>query len=41
LREQNGAVSRSLEDAQQIVFNPMFDEAEHLEFCANKIMPHL
>ena len=27
--------------AQQIVFNPMFDEAEHLEICAKEIMPHL
>jgi probable F420-dependent oxidoreductase len=27
--------------AQQIVFNPMFDETEHLEICANEIMPHL
>lgn len=27
--------------AQQIVFNPMFDEAEHLEICAEEIMPHL
>jgi hypothetical protein len=27
--------------AQQIVFNPMFDEMEHLEICAEEIMPHL
>jgi probable F420-dependent oxidoreductase len=27
--------------AQQIVFNPMFDEMEHLEVCAKEIMPHL
>lgn len=27
--------------AQQIVFNPMFDETEHLEICSNEIMPHL
>jgi len=27
--------------AQQIVFNPMFDEPEHLEICAREIMPHL
>jgi probable F420-dependent oxidoreductase len=27
--------------AQQIVFNPMFDEAEHLEICAKEIMSHL
>lgn len=27
--------------AQQIVLNPMFDEAEHLEICAQEIMPHL
>ena len=27
--------------AQQIVFNPMFDEMEHLEICASEIMPHL
>src|ERR1044071_3673611 len=27
--------------AQQIVFNPMFDEKEHLEICAKEIMPHL
>lgn len=27
--------------AQQIVFNPMFDEAEHLEICAKEIMPNL
>ena len=27
--------------AQQIVFNPMFDETEHLEICAREIMPHL
>jgi len=27
--------------AQQIVFNPMFDEMEHLEVCALEIMPHL
>jgi probable F420-dependent oxidoreductase len=27
--------------AQLIVFNPMFDEAEHLEICAKEIMPHL
>lgn len=26
--------------AQQIVFNPMFDEMEHLEICAKEIMPH-
>jgi len=27
--------------AQHIVFNPMFDEMEHLEICAEEIMPHL
>lgn len=27
--------------AQFIVFNPMFDEMEHLEICAREIMPHL
>jgi probable F420-dependent oxidoreductase len=27
--------------AQFIVFNPMFDEMEHLEICAKEIMPHL
>jgi probable F420-dependent oxidoreductase len=27
--------------AQRIVFNPMFDEMEHLELCAKEIMPHL
>jgi len=27
--------------SQQIVFNPMFDEMEHLEICAKEIMPHL
>jgi probable F420-dependent oxidoreductase len=27
--------------AQQIVFNPMFDEMEHLEICAQEIMPRL
>ena len=27
--------------AQQIVFNPMFDEMEHLEICAKEILPHL
>lgn len=27
--------------AQQIVFNPMFDEMEHLDICAREIMPHL
>jgi hypothetical protein len=27
--------------ARQIVFNPMFDEMEHLEICAKDIMPHL
>ena len=27
--------------AQQIIFNPMFDEMEHLEICAKEIMPHL
>jgi alkanesulfonate monooxygenase SsuD/methylene tetrahydromethanopterin reductase-like flavin-dependent oxidoreductase (luciferase family) len=27
--------------AQFIVFNPMFDEAEHLEICAKEIMPNL
>jgi probable F420-dependent oxidoreductase len=27
--------------AQHIVFNPMFDETEHLEICAKEIMPHL
>jgi probable F420-dependent oxidoreductase len=27
--------------AQQIVFNPMFDEMEHLETCAKEIMPQL
>ena len=29
------------EGAQFIVFNPMFDEMEHLEICAKEIMPHL
>lgn len=27
--------------AQFIVFNPMFDEVEHLEICAKEIMPNL
>ena len=27
--------------AQRIVFNPMFDEMEHLEICAEEIMPRL
>jgi probable F420-dependent oxidoreductase len=27
--------------AQQIVFNPVFDEMEHLELCAKEIMPSL
>jgi probable F420-dependent oxidoreductase len=27
--------------AQFIVFNPMFDEMEHLDICAKEIMPHL
>jgi probable F420-dependent oxidoreductase len=27
--------------AQHIVFNPIFDEMEHLEICATEIMPHL
>jgi len=27
--------------AQFIVFNPMFDEVEHLEICASEIMPNL
>jgi alkanesulfonate monooxygenase SsuD/methylene tetrahydromethanopterin reductase-like flavin-dependent oxidoreductase (luciferase family) len=27
--------------AQFIVFNPMFDEMEHLEICAREIMPNL
>jgi probable F420-dependent oxidoreductase len=27
--------------AQRIVFNPMFDEMEHLEICAKEIMPKL
>lgn len=27
--------------AQRIVFNPMFDENEHLEICAREIMPRL
>lgn len=27
--------------AQQIVFNPMFDEMEHLDICAKEIMAHL
>ena len=27
--------------AQQIVFNPLFDEMEHLVICAKEIMPHL
>jgi len=26
---------------QHIVFNPMFDEMEHLEICAKELMPHL
>jgi hypothetical protein len=30
-----------LAGAQQIVFNPMFDEMEHLEVCAKDIMPQL
>jgi probable F420-dependent oxidoreductase len=35
--------TRTLVDAgaQQIIFNPMFDEMEHLEICAKEIMPHL
>lgn len=27
--------------AQHIVFNPMFDEMEHLEICAEEIMPNI
>jgi probable F420-dependent oxidoreductase len=27
--------------AQRIVFNPMYDEIEHLEICAKEIMPYL
>ena len=27
--------------AQHVVFNPMFDEMEHLEICAREIMPNL
>jgi probable F420-dependent oxidoreductase len=27
--------------AQLIVFNPLFDEMEHLDICAKEIMPHL
>jgi probable F420-dependent oxidoreductase len=27
--------------ARHILFNPMFDEMEHLEICAKEIMPHL
>ena len=27
--------------AQFIVFNPMFDEMDHLDACAKEIMPHL
>jgi alkanesulfonate monooxygenase SsuD/methylene tetrahydromethanopterin reductase-like flavin-dependent oxidoreductase (luciferase family) len=27
--------------AKRIVFNPVFDEMEHLEICAKEIMPHL
>jgi probable F420-dependent oxidoreductase len=27
--------------AEHIVFNPMFDEMEHLEICAKEIMPYL
>ena len=27
--------------AQQIVFNPMFDETKQLEICAKEIMSHL
>jgi probable F420-dependent oxidoreductase len=27
--------------ARQVVFNPMFEELEHLEICAKKIMPYL
>jgi alkanesulfonate monooxygenase SsuD/methylene tetrahydromethanopterin reductase-like flavin-dependent oxidoreductase (luciferase family) len=27
--------------AQFIVFNPMFDEMEHLDICAKEIMPYL
>ena len=38
-REQIQAIVKA--GVQQIVFNPMFDEAEHLEICAREIMPHL
>ncbi|NIM19391.1 MAG: LLM class F420-dependent oxidoreductase, partial [Candidatus Latescibacteria bacterium] len=27
--------------AKHIVFNPVFDEMEHLVLCAEEIMPHL
>jgi probable F420-dependent oxidoreductase len=37
--ERIGEIVRA--GAQQIVFNPMFDELEHLEICAREIMPHL
>jgi probable F420-dependent oxidoreductase len=37
--EQIQAIVRA--GAQHIVFNPMFDEMDHLEICAKEIMPHL
>ncbi len=37
--EKIGEIVRA--GARQIVFNPMFDENEHLEICASGIMPHL
>ena len=36
---RNQAIVRT--GAQHIVFNPLFDEMEHLEICAKEIMPHL
>jgi len=41
--EECGEKIKTLVDAgaQHIVFNPMFDELEHLEICAKEIMPHL
>jgi probable F420-dependent oxidoreductase len=37
--EKIQAIARA--GARQIVFNPMFDEMEHLEICAREIMPNL
>lgn len=37
--EKIGEIVRA--GARHIVFNPMFDEMEHLEICAKEIMPHL